>query len=137
LALAALIVLLRRPGSVVQPGFQMSFAATPALVALAEARPVREREFSAPWPIAGLQRARSSPLAAGAASLGAALATGPFAMHHFNRTAIYGLGANLAVAPISSFVMMPSLAVGASLESVGLGAPALAVAGWSIDAMLG
>lgn len=136
LALAALIVLLRRPESVVQPGFQMSFAATAALVALAEAWPVRVREIRAPWPIVGLQRARAWLLAACAASLVAGLATGPFAMHHFNRTALFGLAANLAVAPISSFVMMPSLAVGAALESVGLGGPLLAVSGWSIEAML-
>lgn len=136
LALAAMIVLLHRPESVVQPGFQMSFAATAALVALAEAWPRRARELSAPIAIVALQQARGWIVAACAASLVAGLATGPFAMHHFNRSAIYGLAANLAVAPISSFVMMPSLAVGAALEAVGLGAPALKVAGWSIDAML-
>lgn len=136
LALAAMIVLLRRPESVVQPGFQMSFAATAALVALAEAWPRRARELSAPLAIVVLQRARGWILAACAASLVAGLATGPFAMHHFNRSALYGLGANLAVAPISTFVMMPSLALGAALEAVGLGGPALTVAGWSIDAML-
>src|SRR5690606_32421821 len=104
LALAAMIVLLRRPESVVQPGFQMSFAATAALVALAEAWPRRARELSAPLAIVVLQRARGWILAACAASLVAGLATGPFAMHHFNRSALYGLGANLAVAPISTFV---------------------------------
>lgn len=136
LALAAMIVLLHRPESVVQPGFQMSFAATAALVALAEAWPRRTRELSAPAAIVALQRARGWIVAACAASLVAGLATGPFAMHHFNRSAVYGLAANLAVAPISSFVMMPSLALGAALEAVGLGGPALTVAGWSIDAML-
>ena len=49
-------------------------------------------------------------LASLAASFVAGLATGPFAMQHFNRSAVYGLFANLAVAPISSFVMMPALA---------------------------
>ncbi|MDB5466248.1 MAG: ComEC/Rec2 family protein [Phenylobacterium sp.] len=44
LALAAMAVLLLQPEAVTEPGFQMSFAATAALVALAEvrARPVKE-----------------------------------------------------------------------------------------------
>ncbi|WP_296820669.1 ComEC/Rec2 family competence protein [Brevundimonas sp.] len=137
LALAALIVLLRRPESVVQPGFQMSFAATAALVALAEAWPPRLKEISAPWPIVAFQRARSWLFVALMASLVAGLATGPFAMHHFNRSAVFGLAANLAVAPISSFVMMPALAVGAAMEAAGWGGPVLWLAGQSIDWMMG
>lgn len=137
LAAAAFVVLARQPESIVQPGFQMSFAATAALVALAEAWPVRTREISAPWPIIAAQSARGWIVAACAASLVAGLATGPFAMQHFNRTAVYGLLANVATAPISSFVMMPALAVGAALEPLGLGGPFLAVAGWGVEAMLG
>lgn len=136
LALAALIVLLRRPESVVQPGFQMSFAATAALVALAEAWPPRLKEMSAPLPILVFRRARGWLFAALMASLVAGLATGPFAMHHFNRSAVFGLGANLAVAPISSFVMMPALAVGAAMEAAGSGGPVLWLAGQAIDWML-
>jgi competence protein ComEC len=43
LAIAALIVLALQPEAVVQPGFQMSFAATTALVALAERGRARVR----------------------------------------------------------------------------------------------
>lgn len=136
LALAALIVLLRRPESVVQPGFQMSFAATAALVALAEAWPPRLKEISAPWPIVAVQRAWSWLFAALAASFVAGLATGPFAMQHFNRSAVFGLFANLAVAPISSFIMMPALAVGAVMEALGWGGPVLWLAGQSVDWMM-
>lgn len=56
LAVAAFIVLLIQPESVTTPGFQMSFAATAALVALVEAWPKRTREISVPWPIATVQR---------------------------------------------------------------------------------
>lgn len=136
LALAAIIVLLRRPESVVQPGFQMSFAATAALVALAEVWPTRLKEIDVPWPIAAAQRVGSWVFAALAASFVAGLATGPFAMQHFNRSAVFGLFANLAVAPISSFVMMPALAVGAVMEAMGWGGPVLWLAGQSIDWML-
>jgi competence protein ComEC len=136
LALAAVIVLLRRPESVVQPGFQMSFAATAALVALAEVWPTRLKEIDVPWPIATIQKVASWVFAALAASFVAGLATGPFAMQHFNRSAVYGLFANLAVAPISSFVMMPSLAVGAVMEAFGWGGPALWLAGESVGWMM-
>lgn len=136
LAVAALVVLTLRPESIVQPGFQMSFSATAALVALAENWPVRPREISAPWIIVAVQRSAAWIIAACAASLVAGMATGPFTMQHFNRTAVFGLIANVATAPISSFVMMPALALGAALEPLGLGGPFLAVAGWGVDVML-
>ena len=136
LAVAAFVVLIFRPESIVQPGFQMSFAATAALVALAENWPVRTREISAPWIIVTTQRFGAWLFAACAASLVAGMATGPFAMQHFNRTAVFGLIANVSTAPISSFIMMPALALGAALEPLGLGGPFLAVAGWGVDLML-
>jgi ComEC/Rec2-related protein len=103
LAVAALIVLAVQPEAIVTPGFQMSFAATAALVALVESWPPRVREISAPWPILIVQRVGGWVTAAVLASLVAGLATGPFAMQHFNRTAIYGLGANLATSPVADF----------------------------------
>lgn len=135
LAVAAMVILLLYPEAATEPGFQMSFAATAALVALVEALPRPVREIQAPWWIRWPQAAGTWIVASIAISLVAGLATGPFAMHHFNRVASYGLIANLLVAPISSFLMMPFLAVGAALEPLGLGAPFLAVAGWSIDMM--
>ncbi|MDB5421917.1 MAG: competence protein ComEC, partial [Brevundimonas sp.] len=136
LAVAAFVVLALQPEAIVTPGFQMSFAATAALVALVEAWPPRVREISAPWPILAIQRLSGWLFAACSASFVAGLATGPFAMQHFNRTAIYGLFANLATSPVADFVMMPTLALGALLEPVGLGAPFLWLAGKGIDLML-
>jgi competence protein ComEC len=136
LALAALLILALQPEAAATPGFQMSFAATAALVALAEAWPRPVREISVPWPIRAA-RAFGAWLAVSIlASLVAGLATGPFAMQHFNRVAVWGLPANLIVAPLSSFVIMPALAVGAVLEAVRLGGPFLTVAGWGIAAMV-
>ncbi len=136
LAVAAFVVLVLQPEAIVTPGFQMSFAATCALVALVEAWPPRTREISAPWLIIAAQRLGTWLTAACAASLVAGMATGPFAMQHFNRTAVYGLLANLATSPVADFVMMPALAVGAALEPLGLGAPFLWVAGKAVDLML-
>jgi competence protein ComEC len=135
LAVAAMILLILSPEAATEPGFQMSFAATAALVALAESLPQAVREIQAPWWIRLPQAAGVWLLASIAMSLVAGLATGPFAMHHFNRVASYGLIANLLVAPLSSFIMMPALAIGAALEPVGWGGPFLAAAGWSIDLM--
>ncbi len=136
LAIAALVILLVQPESAGAPGFQMSFAATAALVALAEAWPRPVREISVPWPIRAFQTASGWLAVSVGASFVAGMATGPFAMQHFNRVAVWGLPANLAVAPLSSFVIMPFLALGAALGGFGLGGPFLAVAGWGIAAMM-
>lgn len=136
LAVAAVAVLALQPEAIVTPGFQMSFAATAALVALAEAWPRRTAEISVPLPIAIVQRAGSWLVIALLASLVAGAATGPFAMQHFNRTAMFGLLANLIVAPLSDFLIMPMLALGAVLEPLGVGTPFLWAAGVGIDAML-
>ena len=136
LALAALLILALKPETAGEPGFQMSFAATAALVALAESWPQPVREISTPWWIRWPQAGFTWLAASVAASLVAGLATAPFAMQHFNRVAVWGLPANLAVAPLSSFVIMPFLAVGTLLEPFGLGAPFLAIAGWGVDGMV-
>ncbi len=136
LAVAAMIVLGLQPEAIVTPGFQMSFAATAALVALAEAWPPRTRELSVPPVIAALQGARHWLTIAVMASLVAGAATGPFAVQHFNRAALYGLLANLLTSPIADFLMMPALALGALLEPAGLGGPFLWLAGQGIDLML-
>lgn len=135
LALAAMGVLLLQPEAVTSPGFQMSFAATAALVALAEIWPRPVREIDVPWPIRAVQGAVTWTAASIGVSFVAGLATGPFAIQHFNRVSTWGLLANLAVAPISSFLMMPGLALGAALTPFGLGRAPLEVAGWSIDLM--
>ena len=136
LAVAALLILAIKPETAGEPGFQMSFAATAALVALAEGWPAPVKEISTPWWIRWPQAALTWLAASVAASLVAGLATAPFAMQHFNRVAVWGLPANLAVAPLSSFVIMPFLAVGTLLEPFGLGAPFLTVAGLGVDGMV-
>ncbi|WP_312164194.1 ComEC/Rec2 family competence protein [Phenylobacterium sp.] len=135
LAIAALVILALQPEAVAQPGFQMSFAATAALVALAEAWPRPAKEINTPWPIRAVQALGVWTAASIGVSFVAGLATGPFAMQHFNRVSTFGLVANLLTAPISSFLMMPALAVGAVLAPLGLGAVPLAAADVAIDTM--
>ena len=135
LALAAMGVLILQPEAVIEPGFQMSFAATAALVALAEAWTPPVREINTPWAFRLVQGVAAWTLVSLAASFVAGLATGPFAIQHFNRVATWGLPANLLVAPISSFLMMPALAVGAALTPLGLGRWPLEAAGAAIGMM--
>lgn len=135
LAIAALVILALQPEAVAAPGFQMSFAATTALVALAELWPRPIREINTPWPIRAAQGVGTWLGASLAASFVAGMATGPFALQHFNRVSTFGLIANLLVAPISSFLMMPALALGAILAPFGLGQAPLQAAGLAIDGM--
>jgi competence protein ComEC len=135
LALAAMAVLMLQPEAVTEPGFQMSFAATAALVALAEVWPRPVKEINTPWPIRLAQGIGTWTLAGASVSLVAGLATGPFAMQHFNRVSTWGLISNLLVEPISSFLMMPGLALGAALTPFGLGDGPLKLAGFAIELM--
>jgi competence protein ComEC len=109
LALAALAVLLLAPESVVHPSFQMSFAATLALVAV--------YQDGAPWLHGSKQGSLSARAAAWGlrevttlvlASLVAGLATTPYAAFHFHRLAPYGVLANLLAMPIVSAWVMPA-----------------------------
>ena len=136
LAVAALIVLLLQPEAIFQPGFQMSFTATAALIALAEVWPHPVRELKAPWPIRLVQGVAGWLAVAVAASFVAGAATEPFAIQHFNRVALYGLPANLLMEPLSSLLIMPALAIGALTEALGLGGGALQAAGFGIHLLM-
>ena len=115
-ALAALIVLAFRPEALLGPGFQMSFAATTALVAvfgwLRDRRAEKERRWPR-WvvPVAALV----------ISSVVAGLATAPFAAAHFNRLPHYGLLANLLSVPLMGAVIIPGGLLAALLAPFGLG----------------
>ena len=66
----------------------------------------------------------------------AGIATGPFAVYHFNRIADYGLLANLGAVPITGFWIMPWGLVALILMPFGLEGIALAPMGWGIDAVV-
>lgn len=119
IALAALILLALTPEALVGPSFQMSFAATLALVAVfAALRDNRDRAPRLPrWarPVGGVLLT----------SFVAGMATAPFAAAHFNQMTHYGLLANLLSVPVMGSVVMPAAVVAAVLWPVGLAAPAL------------
>lgn len=123
-AVAATLILLLRPEAVLGAGFQMSFAATTALV----------------WVFSGL---RSFPLqdrpkwmrgvfTLCVSSLVAGLATAPFGAAHFNQMATYGLLANLTAVPLMGFVVIPAAVFAVCLAPLGAEGVGLWIMGWGI-----
>lgn len=136
LALAALIVLALLPEAVVEPGFQMSFAATMALVALFEMmkRAPHEPPLPTPGPLIGAKQASVRGIGGVILiSAVAGLATDPFAIYHFQRFSIYSLPANLITAPIMSFLVAPAAGAAAVLAPFGLADPPLELMASALD----
>ena len=114
LTVAALGVLLLTPEAVVHPSFQMSFAATLAIVATYQG--------SLSWMNAGADTARGARIALWGGreivglvlvSLVAGFATTLYTAYHFHRLAPYGVIANLLAMPVVSVLVMPMGILGA------------------------
>ena len=123
-AIAATIVLVLRPEALMGPGFQMSFAATTALVAVFGWMRDGQIPLGPRW----LQPV----LAVVVSSAVAGFATAPIAAAHFNAIAQYGLLANLASVPLMGVLVIPAAVVAVvfapfGLEAVGLWAMSLGV----------
>ena len=116
-AIAATIVLVLRPEALMGPGFQMSFAATTALVAVFGWMRDGQIRIGPKWiqPVVGV--VMSSAIAG--------FATAPIAAAHFNAIAQYGLLANLASVPLMGVLVIPAAVVAAVLAPVGLEAVGL------------
>ncbi|MFY9698081.1 MAG: ComEC/Rec2 family competence protein [Rhodoplanes sp.] len=136
LAVAALAVMVVTPEAVVHPSFQMSFAATLALVAA--------YERGIPWIAAGGKTSLGARLALWGgrelialvfASLVAGLATTLFAAYHFHRLAPYGVLANLLAMPVVSGFVMPAGLLALIAMPFGFDAPVWRLMGYGIDWM--
>ncbi|MBB3773904.1 competence protein ComEC [Angulomicrobium tetraedrale] len=136
LALAALAVMTLTPWAILDPGAQMSFAATLALIAAYERW---GHLVAAPAASTPAGRWLGLPVRYVAAlvltSLAAGLATAPFAAFHFQRLAPLSLLANLAAMPVVSFIVMPAGLGGALLLPFGWDPPAWILMGWGIQMM--
>lgn len=126
-AIAAVAVLVIRPEALLSPGFQMSFAATTALVAVFEQMSKGERRLPK-WAGAVLSVAMSSAVAGAA--------TGPVGMAHFNQMASYGLLANLISVPVMGLVVVPAGVLAALLMPFGLDWIGLWIMGLGLDWIL-
>jgi competence protein ComEC len=92
LAMAALLILAARPGDLLEPGFQLSFAATLGIIL-------------APLPRGWLTGALGVSVAAQIAVL-------PVTLVHFNQLSLIGPVANLAVVPVAGLTTVLGLAGG-------------------------
>ncbi len=129
-ALAATLVLAVRPESLTEAGFQMSFAATTALIATFEwlrGKAWWRETWSPGWrfvrPVIGVA----------ITSFVAGLATAPISAFHFNVLSRYGLIANILAVPAMGLVVMPAAVLAGVLAPLGLSWPGL----WAMDLGIG
>ncbi len=138
LTIAAFAVLLLAPEAVVHPSFQMSFAATLALIA--------GYQYGLPW----MSKGGETPIGARIAlaggrwllgllivSLLAGTATIPFVAYHFHRISPYGVVANLAAMPIVSAWVMPAGLAGLLTMPLGIDGLCWRTMGHGIEWMIG
>ena len=126
-ALAAVVILALAPEALLTPGFQMSFAATVALIVIYP--PWQRMGARLPWLIRPVVMLVLTSVVAG-------LATSPIAAAHFSRMAHYGVLANLLVVPVTGVLIMPMGPVAALLAPLGLEGPALWLMGLGTRWML-
>ncbi len=127
IALSALLILAVTPSAVLSPGFQMSFAATLALVAGYERwrrRPPRDRNalIDAVPGLGFLARFISGLVAT---SLLGGLSTMIYAAAHFHTVTLYGLAGNILAMPVVSAIVMPAGVAAMLAMPFGLDAPFL------------
>lgn len=108
LGVAALVVLTVRPSQLVEPGFQLSFAAVAGLVVL---RPVLEDALNARigrgWKRSAWKR---EALGGTLATVAATLATLPVLLYHFGRIPLAGVALNLVGVPLTTLTFAAALA---------------------------
>ncbi len=138
---AMLLILAVTPESLVDPGFQMSFAAVIALIAAYEEMTRRrvaanrgppKRDDGAP--VFGLIGSLASWFGAILlTSLIAGAATGAIGAYHFHRIAPLGPLVNLVAMPVVTIAVMPFAVLALALIPFGLEALPLAVMGVAVD----
>ncbi|WP_395446763.1 ComEC/Rec2 family competence protein [Aminobacter sp. UC22_36] len=141
LAISAIVVILISPHEVVGPSFQMSFAATAALVGAyawwsdrreAQAPPVGQRSLPSKiwrWLV-------TVAVGLAATSVIAGLATSVFGAWHFQRVSPLSLFANLAVMPFVSVLVMPFAVMAGIFMPFGLDGVFLDTMGVGLKAMI-
>jgi competence protein ComEC len=137
-ATAALIVLAFSPEALLEPGFQMSFAAAASLVAAYEAWTAWKARGRRGEPaVPGLPMRVFGGIAAIAfTTIVAGTATGIFAAWHFHRVAMLGTLANVAAMPLITIAVMPLALISCLLMPYGAESLALAPLGLSIEAVI-
>jgi competence protein ComEC len=133
-AWAAALVLLLLPEEMIGPSFQMSFGAVVALIAAYERVSPGEGSWRAAHPGWGA--------GIGLYIVGIALTTliagsvsAVYALHHFNRVAVWSVCANMLAVPLTGFWVMPWALALAVMMPLGLESWALIPMGWGVEAV--
>ncbi len=135
-ALAGILILIVLPDSLIDVSFQMSFAATAALIAgyerfgrylHFEARNIRERLTWQPVYVIGGVLVTTAT---------AGLAVEPFSAYHFHNLTSYAALGNLLGGPPIDFLVMPAMVVALIAMPFGLDEWPLKVMGYGIDMMM-
>ena len=137
-AIAAIVITVISPSAVMTPGFQMSFSAAAALVAVYTGW----ANFSAAY-----ERSRGGIydgfiflvrffIGLAATAIIAGLATGIFAVQHFYQFAGYGVLGNVLAMPIVTLLVMPLALLSVLLMPFGLETWPLMAMGWSIEIVI-
>lgn len=132
LSLAALIMLLFDPASILEPGFRLSFAATLAIIALVETAILRPKMGQG-----RISRGVRLLFTMLMISVVAEAATAPLVISMFNNLSIYGVLANMLATPLVSLFLMPAVALYFILLPLGLHGVALWLMDWGIRGLLG
>ncbi len=119
--MAATLVLILQPEALVGPGFQMSFAATTALVLVFGGLQHVDMSRLPKWVRIVFSVVLSSAIAG--------VATAPFAAIHFNQIAHFGLLANVLSVPLMGIIVMPAAVLAVCLAPLGLWGVGL----WFVD----
>ena len=140
ISLAAIIILIKSPESVIHPSFQMSFMAVLALISfyslyLKYVQSKIEINYSNKW-LRYLMIPFSYAAGVSLSSIFAVISTAPFTIYHFNQYANYAILANIFVIPLVSFIIMPLIVFWAFLYIIGLESIISALLDLSISWML-
>jgi competence protein ComEC len=128
IVLAAVLMLIFDPSDILEPGFQLSFVATMAIIAFVFSRQLDEQAtWRTPLKYFGWMMMMSL-VAEGAAA--------PLVIHHFNSVSPYGVLVNTLLSPVVALLIMPAVAFYFLLLPLGLESAALHIMSIGIDAMV-
>ena len=132
--LTAAIILVLYPESLLDVGFQMSFAAVLALVSIYEALRARSG-----WLTVMRHPGMRVAIFFGGivlSTLIASAAVAPFSAYHFHKSQQYAVLANLIALPVCNILVMPAALAALVVMPLGLEVIPLYVMGWGIEAMV-
>ncbi|MFZ4125618.1 MAG: ComEC/Rec2 family competence protein [Rickettsiales bacterium] len=128
LILAAVLMLVFDPSDLLEPGFQLSFAATMAIIAFVFSRDLSEQTtWRTPLKYFGWLLM---------VSIVAEASTAPLVVHQFNTLSPYGVLANTILSPVVAIIIMPMVALYFLLLPIGLESIALHIMWVGIEGML-